>query len=223
MAPGTYIELAVADSGCGMDEETRTHAFEPFFTTKGVGHGTGLGLATVYGIVSQSAGYAAIDSVPGAGTTIRVYLPVVEEATAIDAPPVRAERTPGGTETILVVDDERSVRATIAAQLARQGYNVLTADSPDMALLVARQHEGPIALLLTDVVMPGMSGVELRARLLVERPGLKTVFMTGYTVTELPGQFSAAAGTMLLAKPIAASDLVATIRTTLGASPGVGH
>jgi CheY-like chemotaxis protein len=215
LLPGAHVLLTVTDTGCGMDAETQAHAFEPFFTTKAEGRGTGLGLATVYGIVKQSGGCIGIDSAPGAGTTFRIYLPGLERgqgAGALDAP---AEPPPGGNETVLVVDDERSIRVTTAAHLERLGYTVLMADGPETALRLAREHAGAIDLLLSDMVMPGMSGIELRDRLRPERPGLRTIFITGYTTADFVETEGKEADTMCLTKPVPIRELAIAIRSVL--------
>jgi PAS domain S-box-containing protein len=216
MAPGAYVLLTVADTGCGMDADTLAHAFEPFFTTKGVGRGTGLGLATVYGIVKQSDGFIQVDSALGAGTTFGIYLPALGCPETGAAPLTDAEPPPGGSETILVVDDEKSIRVTMAAHLRRLGYTVLVADGPEMALRLAREHSGPIELLLSDMAMPGMSGGELQARLLLERPNVKTILITGYTTAEFVETDGRGAGAVRLAKPLSLRDLASALRSALG-------
>jgi PAS domain S-box-containing protein len=215
MATGEYVLLTVADSGCGMDADTLSHVFEPFFTTKGVGRGTGLGLATVYGIVKQSNGFIHVDSAPGAGTTFRIYLPAPECPETEAAPPLAAGPPPGGSETILVVDDERSIRVTAAAHLERLGYTVLMADGPETALRLAREHPGVIDLLLSDMVMPGMGGVELRNRLLSDRPSLKTILITGYTAGEFAEPEGKGTDTVRLTKPVPLRELAIAIRSML--------
>ncbi len=216
MTPGTYMLVTVADSGCGMTADTLAHAFEPFFTTKGVGRGTGLGLATVYGIVKQSNGFIQVDSVPGAGTTFSIYLPTLACSERATVPVADAEPTPGGDETILVVDDERSIRITTAAHLERLGYTVLMADGPETALQLARAHVGAIHLLLSDMVMPGMSGVELQASLLAERPNVKTILITGYAAADFFEPEERRAKTVRLTKPVPFKDLARAIRSALG-------
>ncbi len=219
MAPGAYVQLTVADTGCGMDAETLSHVFEPFFTTKEVGQGTGLGLATVYGIVKQSEGFIQVESARGAGTTFRIYLPVLDGPGEETAACAEAGPPPGGSQTILVVDDERSIRVTTAAHLERLGYRVLTAEGPDRALALAGEHAGTIDLLLSDMVMPGMGGVELRERLATLCPGVKTIFMTGFSAAESAGADGAGSDGMRLAKPVPLRDLAVAIRTVLG-DPG---
>jgi len=180
MKPGPYVVLAVRDTGCGMDAETQAHIYEPFFTTKEEGKGTGLGLATVYGIVKQSGGYISAESAPGQGSTFRVYFPRLE------APAVMREAEPDvalralGTATILVVEDEENLRSLVRGVLESRGYQVLEAASGEDALNFCAQYRGEIDLLVTDVVMPKMSGPDLATRLLVERPEIKILYMSGY-------------------------------------------
>jgi signal transduction histidine kinase/CheY-like chemotaxis protein len=181
LTPGQYVCLTVTDNGTGMDEATRVHIFEPFFTTKEVGKGTGLGLATVYGIVKQSGGFIWVESTPGKGTTFEVYLP---QATGKAAEPElveKAEPSARGSETILVVEDEAGVRELACQFLRVKGYTVLEAGSGPDAVEVARRHPGTIHLLLTDMIMPRMSGEELATRLRATRPEMRVVFMSGYS------------------------------------------
>ncbi len=180
-APGSYVMLAVSDTGCGMDAETRAHAFEPFFTTKGQGKGIGMGLAMVYGIVKQSGGYIALFSESGQGTTLKIHLPKV--ATPAEVLELRrpAAPPPRGTETILLVEDEDAVRMLVRGILEASGYAILEAPNGSEALLTCGQHAGPIQLLITDLVMPGMSGIDLAKRLAPLRPGMKILYMSGYT------------------------------------------
>jgi len=178
--PGDYVRLSVQDTGCGMDEDTRTHVFEPFFTTKDLGKGTGLGLSTVYGIVEQTQGYIQVESELGHGATFHVYLPQVISAAPApvpDAPPT-PER---GSETILLVEDEVMVRGLVRSILYASGYTVLEAENADAALRLCRDYDAPIHLLLTDVVMPGMSGRMLAEQVTALRPQIRVVLMSGYT------------------------------------------
>jgi PAS domain S-box-containing protein len=179
--PGHYVMLAVSDTGTGMDGETRARVFEPFFTTKGVGEGTGLGLATIYGIVKQSGGHIAVYSEVGHGTSFKIYLPRVEtpagELAVAPAPSVRQARS----ETVLLVEDAKDLRALAREILEEEGYTVLAAGDPSEALEVTSRHPGPIHLLLTDVVMPGMGGRELASRLTRVRPNMRVLYMSGYT------------------------------------------
>lgn len=179
MPPERYVMLAVSDTGMGMDEEMQAHLFEPFYTTKAMGTGTGLGLSTVHGIVKQIDGYIEVHSQPGAGTSFKIYLPSVEEAmTALRAaPPTRLQ----GSETVMVVEDEEVVRQFISNVLGKHGYRVLTAANGGEALLLCEQHREPIHLMLTDVVMPQMSGHDLAGRLALLHPEMKVLYMSGYT------------------------------------------
>jgi two-component system cell cycle sensor histidine kinase/response regulator CckA len=158
--PGRYVMLAVTDTGCGMDEKTMSHVFEPFFTTKGPGQGTGLGLSTVYGIVKQSEGYIWVYSELGKGTTFKLYFPRYEESAPSDARPRAEVESPSGSETILVVEDDEPLRKLVIALLENKGYRVLEATSGEDAITLVENSLDPINLLLTDVLMPTMSGVE---------------------------------------------------------------
>jgi CheY-like chemotaxis protein len=171
--------LAITDTGCGMTPEVLAHIFEPFFTTKAVDRGTGLGLSMVLGIVEQSGGTIDVQSAPGRGTTFRIYLPIAREAVQ----PARMTARPDtrGSETILLVEDEAAVRALVIRMLQQQGYRVVAATDGRDALRVARGHAGPIHLVLTDVVMPHLGGPELLRQLQGECPGVKALFMSGYT------------------------------------------
>jgi PAS domain S-box-containing protein len=180
--PGEYVMLSVSDTGSGMDHETQARIFEPFFTTKEVGKGTGLGLSTVYGIVKQSGGNIWVYSEPGFGTVFKVYLPRLDDTTAnSDAKQAQESNAPRGTETILLVEDEDVVRGLTRRILMQAGYNVLDAKSGDEAIRLCDAHVGPIDLLLTDVVMPEVSGKEVADRLLELRPTTRVLFMSGYT------------------------------------------
>jgi two-component system cell cycle sensor histidine kinase/response regulator CckA len=178
--PGAYVMLSVTDSGTGIDKATQARIFEPFFTTKPSGKGTGLGLSTVFGIVQQSGGHVWVESEPGKGTCFKVYLPRVEAA-ADDVPSQKPSAMARGTETVLLVEDEEQVRAVVRGILHRHGYTVIEASNGDDALLVSERHRGKIDLLLSDVVMPGMSGPDLAKRLSPTRPSMKVVCMSGYT------------------------------------------
>jgi len=179
--PGRYVRLAVSDDGCGMSAEVQAHVFEPFFTTKGPGQGTGLGLATVYGIVKQSGGTVNVYSELEFGTTIKIFLPSVETPAAATENDQLAPRVMGGYESILVVEDEDAVRAIAVLALQTQGYTVLQADSGRKALRIAEKYPVEIDMLMTDVVMPGMSGRELAAAILERSPSLKLLYVSGYT------------------------------------------
>jgi len=181
MIPGQYIILSVSDTGHGMDEATKTRIFEPFFTTKEIGKGTGLGLSTVYGVVKQSGGFIWVESTPGVGTTFEIYLPQVAGKGTNQEPEERPSAIAGGSETILVAEDEAGVRELACQFLRVKGYTVLEADGGIEALVVSRSHPGPIHLLLSDMVMPKMSGGELAVQLKAARPDMCVAFMSGYS------------------------------------------
>jgi PAS domain S-box-containing protein len=213
--PGNYVLLATSDDGCGMDREILAHIFEPFFTTKGPGKGTGLGLATVYGIVKQNSGLINVYSEPGKGTTFRIYLPRHQaEAVAVQAEMPRAVPE-GGSETVLLVEDEEMMLALGKASLERLGYTVLAARTPEEAIRLAREQAGKIDLLLTDVVMPEMNGRELAARLTSEQPGLKCLYMSGYTADVIALRGLLTEGLQFLQKPFTLSDLAKKLRKAL--------
>jgi signal transduction histidine kinase len=214
--PGAYVRLSMTDVGHGMDETTRARAFDPFFTTKPAGKGTGLGLPTVYGIVRHSGGFVDLESAPGSGTTFRIYLPRaggrVEPATP---PPPPTPAVARGAETVLVVEDDDDVRAITCQILIAQGYTVLEAADVEDAVRLAEEHAGPIHLLLTDVVMPRMSGPELAQSVRQRRPETAVLYVSGYTddtriVTEPQAAF--------LEKPFQVADLVRAVRARLGPS-----
>jgi len=215
--PGRYVMLAVSDTGTGMSAETMSHVFEPFFTTKEPGKGTGLGLATVYGIVKQSGGYVWCYSERGKGTTFKVYLPRVDAP--VDQFPARAAlpRTLG-SETILLVEDEAALRALTRRLLERHGYMVLEAGTADAALALAREHVGPIHLLLADVVLPGASGPTLAGELLSRRADLKVLFMSGYTEDAIVHRGVLAPNTAFINKPFSGDNLAAKVREVLDGS-----
>jgi len=217
--PGDYVLLTVSDNGCGMDRETRSHLFEPFFTTKERGKGTGLGLATVYGIVKQNSGLIEVDSEPDQGTTIKIYLPRhrAEEAATASCPAWKGE--PSGQETILVVEDEALILELTATMLRQQGYTVLAAVTPAEALALAREHAGEISLLLTDVVMPEMNGRTLAENLVALYPGLKPLFMSGYTADVIAHQGVLDQGVPFIQKPFTVAGLAAKIREVLAQDP----
>jgi nitrogen-specific signal transduction histidine kinase/CheY-like chemotaxis protein len=216
--PGRYVMLAVCDNGLGMDPETQKHIFEPFFTTKEKGKGTGLGLATVYGIVKQSEGYIWVESAPGEGTTVKVYLPWVEAEPAAEElrRPAVPEELPRATETVLLVEDEDMVRRMTREVLEGAGYRVLEASSGFEALRVSAGHNGSLDLLLTDVVMPGMSGRELSERLAPVRPAMKVLYMSGHTDDAIFHHGVTQAGTGFLQKPFTPDALERRVRELLG-------
>ena len=215
VVPGNYVMLAVSDTGTGMDAQTQARMFEPFFTTKPLGQGTGLGLATVYGIVKQSDGIIWVYSEPGHGTTFKIYLPRV----AGKAGPLEqrtAARQLNGWGTVLVVEDEGSVRGLIQMVLKQAGYTVLEARSGAEALLIAEKYPGPIRLVITDVVMPQMGGREFATRLAAMRPEVKVLFMSGYTDNAFIQQNAIDADTPFLQKPFSPSALAGKVRELLG-------
>jgi len=212
---GRHVVLAVTDTGCGMSAETLAHVFEPFFTTKERGKGTGLGLATVYGIVEQSGGQVLAYSEPGLGSSFKVYLPRVESE-AIESEPAPMMAAPrGGTETVLLVEDEAAVRATAVEALTSSGYTVLEARDGVDALAVAEAHGGEIHLLVSDVVMPRMGGGELAQRLTTRRPGTRVLFISGYPDDAVVRHGVVERGAPLLQKPFALSDFVRRVREVL--------
>lgn len=213
VVPGPHVMLAVSDSGHGMDKETSGRVFEPFFTTKE--RGTGLGLASVYGIVKQSGGYIWCYSEPGHGTTFKIYLPRVEEKAEPAVLMAAQDEIQGGPETILVVEDETSVLELVVRILESQGYQVLTAERPDEALQVAAKHEGDIDLLLTDVIMPGGTGTDLAEQLVSARPEMKVLFVSGYADRAVLRNGVLAKGTPYLAKPFSPRDLAFKVREIL--------
>jgi signal transduction histidine kinase/CheY-like chemotaxis protein len=217
---GSYVMLSVQDTGVGMDAETKAHLFEPFFTTKEPGKGTGLGLATVYGVVKQHAGYVTVDTREGAGTTFALYLPRShEEETPAPPPGPAATAFARGSETVLLVEDEQSVRELVREMLEARGYTVLEARHGAQALVVAEAHAGPIHALVTDVVMPQMGGPELVTRLRPLRPGLRVLYISGYPADpgfeRDPGQDA-----RLLAKPFTADALASWLRDLLDGPGG---
>jgi CheY-like chemotaxis protein len=215
--PGPYVLLSVSDTGVGMDAETRGRVFEPFFTTKAVGKGTGLGLATVYGIVKQSGGYITVTSEPAHGSIFKVYLPRVEAATA--APAVRSaqEDPQGGTETVLVAEDEAAVRNLARRALQRFGYRVLVAGNGQEALALARASQESIHLLLTDVVMPEMGGRQLAEHLARERPTTRVLFTSGYTDAAVLQPQGSGRVSAFLPKPYTPVQLARKVREVLDA------
>ena len=219
VTPGRYVMLTVSDTGTGMSATTRAHIFEPFFTTKERGKGTGLGLSTVYGIVKQSDGYVWLESEPGHGTTFKVYLPRVDAALAAAVPAV--ERTPslGGSETILVVEDQEPVRRLTRRVLETYGYAVLAAGDGPEALQVAAHHTGTIHILVADVVMPGMSGREVGRRLAAARPEMRVLYLSGYPDDSIVSHGVLEPGLAFLQKPFTPETLARRVREVLDAPP----
>ncbi len=216
VAPGRYALLSITDNGTGMTAEEKERAYEPFFTTKEVGKGTGLGLATVHGVVAQSGGHIWLYSEPGEGTTFKIYLPVDESGGTLDSGALRAAPTDlTGDETILVVEDEPTVLTLACRVLRRFGYQVHEAASPDEAVRVNHRIGGPLHLLLTDVVMPGASGHQLGRQLSLERPHLKVLYMSGYTDNAIVHHGVLDPDATLLEKPLSAEDLARKVREVL--------
>ncbi len=212
--PGDYVMLSVSDTGMGMDKETQSRIFEPFFTTKEKGKGTGLGLSTVYGIVKQSGGYVVVQSEVGRGSSFHIYLPQVQ-GTAEKHPVPAPDSSTGGTETILLVEDEESVRQLVRDTLSSRGYRVLEAESGEAGLDVAGKHLGKIHLLITDVVMPGISGRELVKQLTEGRPETKVLYLSGYTEDAILNDGSIDIGTAFLQKPFSLQNLSRKVREVL--------
>ena len=206
--PGRYIRLSVSDTGVGMSEEVRARIFEPFFTTKPQGHGTGLGLASVYGMVKQSGGYISTSSIPGAGSTFDIYLPRVDEK-ALPLPQVSALRSdyPRGTETILLLEDEESLRQVTFASLRGSGYNVLQAGRGDHAIDLAHQYQGPIPLIISDIVLPDMAGPSVVTKVQALHPETKALYVSGYAEVPVAQQLISE-GAIFMQKPVSRSDLL---------------
>ncbi len=215
LAPGAYVMLTVADTGCGMDAETQMRMYDPFFTTKGAGKGTGLGLATVQGIVKQSGGSIAVASAVGSGTTFRIYFPRVQGVPERLEPTVAPARVLPASETILLVEDEEMVRALAQAILERNGYRVLAARNAQDALCFAQERPEPIHLLLTDAIMPNMSGPVLAERVVALRPDIKVLLMSGYTDRELSSTTIGKPETPFLQKPFTPQKLAHKVREVL--------
>jgi len=215
VVPGEYVRLAVSDEGCGMDKETLAHLFEPFFTTKGIGQGTGLGLAMVYGIVEQNHGLIQVSSEPGKGTTFSIYLPRHAGQGAATRIEAVAEVPRSRGESVLVVEDELAIVAITRRVLQRLGYTVLTASTPSEAIRLAESHPQEIHLLITDVVMPEMNGRDLAIRLLSRAPRLKCLFMSGYPADVIAHHGVLDEGVHFIAKPFSVEDLAAKVREAL--------
>jgi CheY-like chemotaxis protein len=218
LAPGPYVRLSVSDTGCGMPPEVRAHIFEPFFTTKEEGKGTGLGLSTMFGIVAQSGGGLDVTSTVGQGTRFTVYLPIMASELELTAVQDSSPEFIRGDETILLVEDDEGVRGLIRDELRKLGYRVFEAKNGLEACLMATQHMGSLQLLVTDVVMPGMSGTELARHLRAIKPELKCLFMSGYTDDVNIGAGDSAS--TYLQKPFLPERLAKTIRDLLEYKPG---
>jgi two-component system, cell cycle sensor histidine kinase and response regulator CckA len=216
--PGNYVTLAISDTGCGISHDVKQHIFEPFFTTKSLGHGTGLGLATTFGTVRQAGGSIEVYSEPDQGTSFKIYLPRVEA----QAEQVIQEKPDAniscGTETVLIVEDETSVRELALRILRHLGYNVLSASNGGEALILTEKHRETIDLLMTDVVMPGMNGRELAERLLRIQPGMKVLFTSGYTENVIVHHGIVEDNLNFIGKPYSMQALALKIREVL--APG---
>jgi signal transduction histidine kinase/ActR/RegA family two-component response regulator len=221
--PGPHVILEVRDNGCGMDEETQSHLFEPFFSTKERSKGTGLGLATVYGTVNQSGGCIAVSSKTGEGTTIRIYLPSVEEPIEDAEEPTTLSESMHGHETVLLVEDDDAVRRMTCEFLKIKGYSVLEARSPVDAIQVMESHNGSIGLVLTDVVMPRMKGTELADRLVKLYPGLKVLYMSAYTEDAAIASGFLGPGCAFIEKPFSPEELAGKVRKVLGLGTTMDH
>jgi CheY-like chemotaxis protein len=217
--PGQFVVLTVSDTGTGMTDEVRAHIFEPFFTTKEVGQGTGLGLATVHGIVEQSGGFVEVESRPGEGATFRVYLPQAAKAGGGGSSHVEPAAA-RGTETVLLVEDEPAVRALAARVLRQKGYAVLEAGGGREAVAAARAHRGRVHLLVTDVVMPGQGGRALAEALRADNPELRVLFVSGYTDDAMVRHGILADRVHFLQKPFTPAALAAKVREVLDAPGG---
>ena len=218
LEPGPYVMLAITDTGVGMDDVTRAHAFEPFFTTKSKGKGTGLGLATVYGIIDQSGGGIAMDTAPGRGTSIRIYLPVTTASPVPERPYVAPNGTEG-TETLLLVEDNDAIRDISARALRRRGYTVFEARNAEEAIEWASRSRERADMLITDVIMPGLSGPNLAARLMQQNPKLRVLYMSGYTADAIEVHGTFWGGVPLLQKPFTPSQLAEHVRMALDDNP----
>jgi len=220
VAAGRYVVLSVTDSGCGMDAKTQRHAFEPFFTTKGQGQGTGLGLATCYGIVRGCQGQISLYSEVGHGTAVKVYLPEAIDASAADMGPAAHDADLTGHETILLVEDDDALRMTIHRVLAARGYSVLDSTGSGDALSIGERHRGPIDLVLSDMVMPGLSGPDTVALIRAQRPSVKVLYMSGYSDHALLRQGSTEVAVNFIQKPFAPQALAAKVREVIEGRTG---
>jgi CheY-like chemotaxis protein len=216
---GPCVTVAVSDTGCGMDAATAARIFEPFFTTTAQGKGTGLGLSMVYGIVEQSGGSIELESTPGQGTSFTVFLPRLEEGAGTPGVETTSPISVRGTETVLLAEDEPAVRAVAREALEGYGYRVIEAPNGVEALSAARDYNGPLHLLITDMVMPQMGGRELAQRLLAARPTTRVLFMSGYTDDAHVRQGASEATSAFLQKPFAIGAFARKVRETLDAEP----
>jgi CheY-like chemotaxis protein len=213
---GPYIMISVSDTGQGMDRETQARIFEPFFTTKEKGKGTGLGLSTVYGIIKQSGGYVFVQSEIDRGTVFTIYFPRVDGPCEVHGATPVSLATAGGSETILLVEDEDSVRQLVRETLESRGYRVLEAANGNAGLALAANHPEPIHLIITDVVMPGLSGHELALQLIVARPGIKVLYLSGYAQDAFPSTTAVESPKPFLQKPFTLQSLSRKVREVLG-------
>jgi two-component system cell cycle sensor histidine kinase/response regulator CckA len=216
---GNYVRLTVRDTGCGMDTATRDRIFEPFFTTKSVGQGSGLGLSTVYGVVKQLGGHIGVESAPLQGTTFTIHFPSSAKPVTARGEVGAAHVLLGRAETVLLVEDDRAVRTVVDSLLRRHGYAVLPASGPREALATARRHTGAIDLVLSDVIMPEMSGPEMVTLLAEQYPATRTVYLSGYSADTLVREGLIEPRSRLVQKPVAARDLLQAVRGALGGSP----
>ena len=221
MEPGAFVVLAVSDNGQGMDADTRARIFEPFFTTKEQGKGTGLGLSTVHGVINQSGGHILVYSEPGRGTTFKIYLPRVDGPKRAARRPLAPVDVRRGEETLLVVEDEEDVRGLARDVLVESGYTVLVAATAEEAVRICEEHESPISLLLSDVVMPKVSGPQLAQRLVDLRPELHVLYMSGYTDEAIVHHGVLEPGTAFIEKPFTPEDLCEKVRDVLDAAAGL--
>ncbi|MDD2462101.1 MAG: ATP-binding protein, partial [Kiritimatiellae bacterium] len=222
-APGLYATLSVSDTGCGMDPETIAHLFEPFYTTKGVGKGTGLGLATVLGIVQQNNGFIRVGSEPWKGTVFTVHLPLRDDAPEEIAPEDREALPDGRGETVLIAEDEEAVLRLSRSILEKLGYTVLAASSPKEAWQLAENHAGTISLLLTDVIMPGMNGRDLAKLVRQKYPGVRCLFMSGYTANVIAHHGVLDDDVFFIQKPFSTQELAACVKKVLGHGDDTGQ
>ncbi len=214
--PGRYVMLEVSDDGHGIEKEIQERVFDPYFTTKEIGKGTGLGLPTIYGIVKQNKGFINVYSEDGEGTTFKIYLPRHEgEKSSLKTAEESSERVPTGTETILLVEDEPAILKMGREMIRRLGYTVLTAENPNNALSIAREYEGTIHLLITDVVMPEMNGRDLSSQLTRIHPDLKTLYMSGYTANVIAHHGVLDEGVQFIQKPFSLKDLAVKVREAI--------